>query len=317
MLVIGANLVVDRILTLDRLVPGRVMRPQRAEAGAGGKAVNVCRAAQAHGVRPPLVANLPGRFGAVVADLLRAEGHDVHPVPTAGEIRSAIIIREPGGRTTVLNEPGPSLSAADRTAFLDAVTAACPGHRLAVASGSLPPGATGLYADLVARVHEAGLRIVLDAARADLADALPAGPDVVTPNLAEALEVVTGTAQAETVEPDAPDPRAAALDAAQQLRGLGAGAAVVTAGRHGVALADADGRLWVEAPTVAEVNPIGAGDAFAAGLGLALERGEDLRSAVRLGVASATASVTTELAGQVDPEALAELLDSLGWEAPR
>ncbi len=315
MLVVGANLALDRTLRLGRLVPGQVQRPRSAEMTAGGKAVNVCRAAQAHGVRPRLVANLPGVLGRYVGDLLDHEGHDVRRVPTAGEIRSAILILEDDLRVTVLNEPGPVLSGGDRAALLGAVLQEAAGHRVAVLSGSLPPGPdSALYADLVAGLHAAGLRVVLDSARGALAAALPAGPDVVTPNLAEA-RVVLGEQVEEPVEPVAESARAGAVAAARGLAAAGATAALVTVGRHGVAGVDAAGAFWVAAPTVAEVNPIGAGDAFAAGLGIGLERGLDLRAATTLAVATGAASVACELAGDVDPALLATLHAGLGWEA--
>ena len=141
LLVLGANLGVDRTLRLERLRPGYVQRPRSAEATAGGKAVNICRASRAHGVRPRLVANLPGRVGELVGDMLAAEGHDVRRVATAGEARSQIIIIEDDARITVLNEPGPVLSEADLDSLLGALLEELPGHRVVAASGSLPPGA--------------------------------------------------------------------------------------------------------------------------------------------------------------------------------
>ncbi len=313
MIVLGANLTTDRTLYLDRLVPGHVIRPSRALATAGGKAVNVCRAATAHGVRPRLVANLPGRMGAVVGDLLDAEGHDVRRVPTSGEIRSAIVILETDLRTTVLNEPGPPLTPADRADLLDAFEAECPGHAVAVVSGSLPPGpgSAGLYAEVVTRAHRQGLQVVLDAAREDLLAALPAGPDVVTPNLSEALAVITGRPAAESVEAGGPDLRATAIEAAQELRARGAQSALVTVGRHGVAGAGAKGTFWIDAPAVRQVNPIGAGDSFAAGLGVGLERGLALREATALATATGAASVVTDLAGRVDVALMNQLLSTL------
>jgi 1-phosphofructokinase family hexose kinase len=309
-IVLGANLTMDRTLRLDRLVPGNVMRPRTAVVTAGGKSVNVCRASRAFGIRPKLIANLPGRTGELAGDLLDGEGHDVVRVATAGEIRTATVILEDDRRITVLNEPGPPLSRADRDVLLTAFEKHAPGHVVAAASGSLPPGpdAADLYAEVTRRAHALGLMLVLDAARGDLAAALPAGPDVVTPNLAEALAVLSGAPVGEAVEPDLPDLRASALDAADRLCAAGAGTALVTVGRHGVAASGAAGRFWVDSPRVPEVNAIGAGDAFAAGLACALEQGLDLAAATRRAVATGAASVATDLAGAVDPVLLARLL---------
>ncbi len=318
MIVLGANLTFDRTLRVERLVPGNVMRPRSAVVTAGGKSVNVCRASQAFGVHPRLIANLPGRTGGLVGDLLDAEGHDVLRVATTGEIRTATVILEDDGRTTVLNEPGPQLTSVDRKALLVAIARECAGQRIIVASGSLPPGeaASDLYHEVtrVGRAH--GLRVVLDAARDDLAAALPAGPDVVTPNLAEAIAVLSGAPVSEAVELDVPNLHEAALTAACQLRAAGAGAALVTVGRHGVAGADAHGLFWVRAPKVDEVNPIGAGDAFVGGLACSLDAGLGLREATARAVASGAASVSTDVAGRIDDAVLARLLADAApvWE---
>jgi 1-phosphofructokinase family hexose kinase len=316
-LVLGANLAIDRTLRMEQLRPGHVQRPRSADLTAGGKSVNVCRAAAAHRVRPRLVANLPGVLGAYVGDLLAAEGLDVVRVATAGEIRSATIILEEDGRTTVLNEPGPDLSEPDRAALLAAVRACLGGTDVVVLSGSLPPGtASDLYADVVAMARRRGQQTVVDAARQALAAVLAAGPDVVTPNLGEAIEalaLVNGgpTPLGESVEPDSDDVPRDATAAALALVAAGARAALVTAGRHGVAGADAQGTFWVQAPVVAEVNPIGAGDSFVAGLAAALEAGAGLREATLVAVATGSASVATPLAGRVDEATMQALLATL------
>jgi 1-phosphofructokinase family hexose kinase len=313
-LVLGVNLGVDRTLRLDVLRPGYVQRPRSAVATAGGKAVNICRASRAHGVRPRLIANLPGRIGALLGDMLAAEGHDVRRVLTSGEARSQIIVIEDDSRITVLNEPGAPLSPSDRTRLLGALLEELPGQRVVVASGSLPPGAPDdLYGRVVELARTSGALTIVDAARAALSACLPFEPDVVTPNLAEASVVLSGGAD-EAVEAGGDDPRSAALEAARGLRAAGARAALVTAGHHGVAGAAADGCFWIAAPVVAPVNPIGAGDSFAAGLAIALERGDALRDAALAAVATGSASVAHPLAGGVDALLVAELQPSLALE---
>ncbi len=347
MLALGANLTVDRTLRLAQLRPGSVQRPYEARATGGGKAVNVLRAASAHGARPLLVANLPGRAGLLIGDLLGDEGLNVVAVPTAGEARSAIIVLEDDGRVTVLNEPGPDLSRDDADRLLDALRsqARTGQHRVLAASGSLPPGiGDDFYAEVVAAGHEAGLTVIIDAARAALLAALPAGPDIVAPNLAEAewaLQHAAGHTElgsSEDVEPEGTDVPARALTAARALVRAGAGAALVSAGRYGLGVAiggfprtsarierdqefaarGEDGEefavdelittWWVSAPKVSVANPIGAGDALVAGLGVALERGDSLPEAACVAVATAAASVAHRMAGVVDAELLAQLL---------
>jgi fructose-1-phosphate kinase PfkB-like protein len=338
-LVVGANLCTDRTLRMERLVPGAVQRPRSAEMTAGGKAVNVCRAARAHGVHARLVGNLPGELGGIVVRLLVGEGIDVRRVATRGELRSAIVILEDDMRVTVLNEPGPPLEGADRTAFVDAVTEELSGHgvgtgqggraglgvgmghgvgighRVVVMSGSLPPAPEqDLYADLVDRARRAGVISVVDAARDALAAALQCGPDVVTPNLAEARGLLDAVA-AENVEPGGDDVPRQAMAAARALHARGAGAALVTVGRYGVAGVHAGGAFWVSAPSVRELNPIGAGDAFASGLAAGLEAGESIEAATVRAVASGSAAVPTPLAGQVDPVLFQRLLRTVTAEA--
>jgi 1-phosphofructokinase len=314
LLILGVNLGVDRTLRLEQLLPGYVQRPRSAEATAGGKAVNICRASRAYGVRPRLVANLPGRIGELVGDMLAAEGHDVRRVATAGEARSQIIIIEDDSRITVLNEPGPVLSQADLASLLGALLEELPGHRVVAASGSLPPGAPDdVYGRVVELARAAGALSVVDAARAALRACLPFEPDVVTPNLAEASAALLGRSD-EAVEADGVNPRVAALDAARGLRAAGARSALVTVGRHGVAGAAADGCFWVAAPSVRGVNPVGAGDSFVAGLAVALERGDGLREATIAAVATGSASVAHPLAGGVDPLLVAELHPALVLE---
>ena len=321
MLVVGSNLAVDRTLRMQRLEPGAVQRPYRADATAGGKAVNVCRAAAALGVRPRLVANLPGRTGVLIGDLLEEEGHDVRRVPTSGDARAAVIILEDSGRVTVINEPGPDLSPEDLAALVTAVEEEVTGHRVAVVTGSLPPQAPpDLYGRMTQLATGAGCRIILDASREALRQALPYRPSLVTPNLAEARTVLDASPTSgpdgapEPVETLGDDVRAVAITAAKELLDAGALAALVTAGRHGVAGAGGSTTFWVAAPAVAEINPVGAGDAFAAGLAVALERGAELPDAAVHAVATAAASVAHPIAGMLDPALQARLLSGIHVE---
>jgi 1-phosphofructokinase family hexose kinase len=316
LLVATPNIAVDRTVRLSELRPGQVLRPSRAVVTAGGKGLNVGRAVRALGGEPATLVSFRGRSDAEFVDrLFTVEPVRFVGVDVAGEARVATIYLEESGRVTVLNEPGPELTAGDWERYEQATAAELSGdrHQTLVCSGSLPPGAPDDgYARLVHIGHRAGVRVVVDAARTALAACLPAGPDVVTPNLAEAHGVLDGYTD-EAVDDGGLDSPERAAAAVQALCALGARSAAVTAGAAGVAYGELAGEaVWVRTRKVRVVNPIGAGDSFVAGLVYALEDGMSGVDAVTFAVATATASVEQDLAGGVDPRRVREIFAQLG-----
>jgi fructose-1-phosphate kinase PfkB-like protein len=347
MLVAGPNLTVDRTSTIPALRPGEVLRLTDVAVTPGGKGVNVVRAARALGVPATLVAFLPGHTGRAVAALIADEDLTLRGVPVGGEIRSTAVILEKGGRATVLNEPGPPIGGDDWRALETLVAEELAHHRVLVCSGSLPPGSPeDGYGRLTSRAHEAGRPAIVDANGPVLRAALAAHPDVVTPNLAEAEDILTNapSAAAPTGEPvrddDRTDEPAAVRDdsltsppldagadarageavaaladarpraeaAAVALVEAGARAAVVTAAAAGAAVADAARVTWIPAPQVVVRNPIGAGDVLTCALAAGLAAGEDVHEAARKAVVTAAASVEAPRAGDLEPARVAELL---------
>jgi 1-phosphofructokinase family hexose kinase len=314
LLVATPNIAVDRTVRLPELRPGQVMRPSRAVVTAGGKGLNVGRALHALDGGPATLVSFRGRSdGEFVDRLLAAEPVRFVGVDVPGEARVATIYLEQSGRVTVLNEPGPELTVADWERYEQAVAAelASGRHRTLVCSGSLPPGAPDeAYGRIVHIGHRAGVRVVVDAARAALAACLSAGPDVVTPNLAEAEGILNGHTDEAVDEAGLDVPRRAKA-AVRAMCELGARSAAVTAGAAGTAYGDIKGVVWVPTLKVSVVNPIGAGDSFVAGLVYALEDGSSGVEAVTFAVATATASVEQELAGGLDPLRVREIVSQL------
>jgi 1-phosphofructokinase len=306
-LVAGPNLTLDRLLRIDELRPGEVLRFSEATVAPGGKGVNVARVARRMGFQALLAALVPGRTGRAAVELLQDEGLRIVGVPTGGEVRAASIVLERSGRVTVLNEPGPAIEGEDWGAYERAVEARLAGHRFLVCIGSTPPGSPpNGYGRLVRLARDRGVPSLVDASGESLASALEAGADLVTPNLAEAEGLLLGGASQPAAE-RTPEMRDRALAAATALVARGAGTALVTVGA-GVAVDRGSDRWWVEAPAVAVRNPIGAGDSLVGGMVGSLERDHDFRSALGVGVAAASASVETDHPGLVDPERVRSLV---------
>ena len=77
-----------------------------------------------------------------------------------------------------------------------------------------------------------------------------------------------------------------------------------------------DGVEWrVSTRPVKAVNPVGSGDCFAAGLTLALQRGEGAAAALRLAAGAGAANAVSPYNGDVDP-ALAEELAGGAYAGP-
>ena len=275
----GPNLTIDRTLAIDELRPGEVLRFERAVVTPGGKGVNVARVARDLGADAVLVGLLPGRTGVAGAALLGDEGIVVRGVEVGGELRSTAVVLERSGRVTVLNEPGPPLAPGEWELYEGVVADALRGERCwrAVGRCRRAPRPTRTRAWSASRTPRARSAIV-DVGGEQLAAAVAAGADAVTPNLAEAEGLLHGRAD-ETVDTgDVGVVRERAVAAARALVERGAARAVVTAAEAGAAVADGWLARWVAAPAVAEVrNPIGAGDALVGGLGAGARAGRGVR----------------------------------------
>ncbi len=301
---LAANPSIDKLFEVERLVRGDIHRPSGFVQTAGGKGLNVARAVRALGEDVRVMAVLRGHAGRWLEDMLSAEGVDGGYVWTHGENRSSLSVadRETGGLTEFY-EHGSEIPASAWVELADLVARAFSEMSWLTISGSLPPGVDdGGYRDVVAEARAAGVRVALDADGERLRHALQAQPDVVKVNAAEASALL-----------DVPTARRdEALAAAQKLRELAGGddhAGVVTRGADGVVLAAPDGALYEGVLYVRGRYPVGSGDAFLAGLVVALERGEGWAGALRLALGAATANAELAGAGRLDrsrAEALAE-----------
>ena len=247
---------VDRTLAISRLVRGEVHRADSLRSDPAGKGVNISRALAAHGLETVAVVPTGGPVGKELGELLQAAKIAVAAFPIGGNVRSNISVVEPDGTVTKINEPGPTLSASEVALLLTTAVAASANATWAVVSGSLPPGAPeDLYAQLVTALRPSGALVAVDSSGPPLAAALPAGPDIIKPNLEELREL---TGQRIGTLGDV-------VEAAQKLRAGGVGAVLTSLGKDGAVLVDANGVLYANATVDKPLSTVGAGDATLAG----------------------------------------------------
>lgn len=286
LLAISLSPALDRTLLVDELVVGRVHRPIEVLELAGGKGLNVARAAHRLGADVTALAVLGGHSGAVAREMLEAEG--IRADVIRGDFPTRIcttVVCQRTGESTDFYEASPLVPTttwATLTGRAEELLAA--GLAWVTVSGSMP---RNLGIDAVAYVvelaHRSGARVALDTHGDALRSALRQGPDVIKVNVHEAAELVA---------PGSHDPLLCArlLHRRRESGWL----TIVTAGERG-AFAVTNQHTWTVPPPSVGRFPIGSGDTFLAGLVVGLERGTSVPQALAL--ASATAAANTQVPG--------------------
>lgn len=297
-LTVTLNAALDITYRVPALTPHASHRVTEVTERPGGKGLNVARVLAALGHDVTVTGFAGGDTGRTLRDRLAPEPRITDALaPVAGATRRTLAVVDAAtGDTTQLNEPGPAVTPAEWTAFLDAYDELVHREGLAAVAlcGSLPPGVpVGAYARLVRAARAARVPVLLDTSGEPLRRGVAARPDIVKPN-ADELAELTGSHE----------PAQATRDA----RRRGAHAVVASLGADGLLAVTADGGWRARPPKRVRGNPTGAGDSAVAGLlsGLA----ERLPWPDRLARAAAlsAATVVAPVAGEFDPSTYEELL---------
>jgi ribokinase len=259
------------------------------DIGPGGKGSNVAVGAARLGAQVDVIARLgDDDFGRRALPFWHAEGVGCDQVEVAeGEPNAvaSILVDERGeNRIAVFRGAGYRLSARQVRAARSVI------ERAAVLTMPLELHDEAIGAAL-AVARDAGVRAIVNPAPAR---ALPrewlAGIDVLTPNALEACQLGGLAADASPA------------DAGRRLLEQGIDAVVMTCGADGAWLFESGkAPLPVPAFAVQAVDTVGAGDAFNAGLAVALAEGATLADATRFASAAAALATTRRGAAEAMP----------------
>ena len=304
-LVLGPSL--DMSFRVDELRLGRIHRPIEAISCAGGKGLNMARAAHRLGADVRAIAALGGAVGDQIVELLGVDEVACTRVPLQTETRTCVSIgsERDGSLTEVYAHPTPL--AADETADLLRVYAAVlDQHRpdWVAFSGGLPPGVEQDDLRSIARLtSEAGAKLAIDTYGPALHTLTNAGADLVKINRTEA-EGFVGDAVAGLGE--------LAGEVARRANSL----SVVTDGEHGSAAAD-PARGAAARPVLVPASrrrggfPVGSGDSYFGGLLAALDRGDEIDQALLWAAAAGTANAMIPGAGKIEVETVHQIRTEL------
>ncbi len=302
-LTVTLNAAIDRTVAVPNFRLGRRHRAVESRTVAGGKGINVARALGLLG--QPVIATgfAGGPTGTRVLEQLRDEAILTDFTRIAGESRINLAVIDPtSGEQSEINERGPAVSPEEVGRFVERLDYLAAGAKVCVLAGTLPPGAgEDLYARLVKDLLAREIVVVLDAEGDSMLAGLRAGASVVTPNEAEAEELVGQ---------EFSDPGDLAQGLSELVR-LGAGEAAITRpdGCVAVVRAGAERRfLEVRTEPLDPVSTVGSGDAFLAGYVAGLYEGRSAEECLAFGVACGAESTQHFGAGTVDRGQVERLL---------
>ncbi len=290
-LVVGLSPAWQRTLVFDEFIPGKVNRAKHVSETASGKGVNVARVASILGAEVRLLTIAGGTRGQLLKARLRRQGLSARVVPVKSETRICQTLLTPDATTELVEEAGP-LSVAEVKNVARAFAAEVVKAELVVLTGTVPSGCGDIfYARLVDEARRHGVRVLIDAQKAQLLKALPRQPFLVKINRDE-------LAAATHVNCDRP---LGVLRASGKLSRSGPPWVVISDGVRNVFVSEGHGTraLILKPPHVKTRNSIGSGDAMMAGLAVGLLEGKSMIESVQLGIACGAANAMTAEPGFV------------------
>jgi 1-phosphofructokinase/tagatose 6-phosphate kinase len=289
------NAAIDKSLAVPNFRLGRRHRTVDQRTMAGGKGVNIARTLKALG--QPVIATgfAGGATGTHIVEQLTEESILNDFVRIREESRTNTSVLDPTtGQQTEINERGPAVSAQEVELFRDKLLYLARGAAIVVFAGSLPRGVEpDLYASLLKDLERLEVTTVVDTDGEPLRQAVKAEPDVVSPNIVEAEELVGHEFESE-------EDRSHAV---VEIAALGPREVIITRSDGCFAQVLVDGQKLLKRASIEPREPVarsGSGDAFLAGYLAARYEGRPPDQCLRFGVACGADSTARLGAGLID-----------------
>lgn len=274
------NPALDYTVWVADLAMGKTNRTARETLHFGGKGINVCAVLGALGEPSVALGFAAGFVGEALCNMLHC-AHITHDFVRLSQGETRINIKLKTGEETEINASGPDVPPDAIEALLAKLDMLCAGDTLVLA-GSVPRSVpSDIYEQMLMRIRDRDIRVVVDAERELLLPILPYRPFLIKPNLRELCDMV-GRELVSDQE---------IVQAARELQRLGARNVLVSLGGQGALLLDEAGEVHrAGAVGGAAVDTVGAGDSMIAGFLCGAKKGYACALQMGLAAGGATAS---------------------------
>ena len=274
----------DYIVSVEDFRPGLTNRTDSELLLPGGKGINVSIVLKNLGISSIALGFVAGFTGDEVGRRLTEMGVESGFIGI-GEGFTRINLKLQSIDGTEINGQGPKISREKVQMLMEQLSRLEEGDVLFL-SGSIPASMPdNTYQKIMERLDNRNVRIVVDATKDLLLNALPYHPFLIKPNnheLGEIFDVELGT-------------RSEVISYAGKLKERGAQNVLVSLAGEGAVLVAADGKVYeAPAPEGVLINGVGAGDSMVAGFMAGYMEKEDYEYAFHMGLAAGSASAFSE-----------------------
>jgi len=298
---------IDKVITLEQFLPGKVLQAEKSTQYPAGKGVNVGRTVTSLGEMVTLM-GIAGRSNIRDFQNLQSGVITTRFIEAPGETRMNISVFDQMNQlTTHIRTPGFEIKKQHIRELANQLENTITDDDIVVLAGSLPLGAAdSTYADFITVGKKAGARVILDASGESLRKGINARPFMIKPNIRELNEAVAQE-DLDTVEK--------IIAAAREIGARGVPLVVVSRGSEGaIAVSGEPEEVWsskvLSTGGRSPVNHVGCGDALVGGMAVGMSRGLGIPESLRLGVACGTANLFTPGPGQCDPKVIQQMKEN-------
>ncbi len=296
------NPALDKTVSLDTLMPGKLNRIKSVTVDAGGKGVNVAKMANVLGVDCVATGFCGGENGKLLLDKLDSLGikHDFVNVSSNTRTNTKVFDKTYG--ITELNESGAEVSKEEQQLLFEKLMSYAGDDTIFVLSGSTHINATkNYYSELITELKSKNQTVFFDADGEAFKNAVSKIPNFIKPNDHELL----GYLGKQTMNQNE------MFDACKDFVKSGIELVALSLGANGAAFFSKEEACFVEAIDVEVLSTVGAGDSMVAAAACAKQMGLSFLETAKLAVAASAGAVTTE--GTKPPTA--ELVEQLKKQA--
>lgn len=278
------NPAIDYVVKVEDLKLGELNRVKEEYMYCGGKGINVSNVLAALGVENTALGFIAGFTGDAIEAGVRKMGFHSDFIRLR-EGNTRINIKLKAGEESEINGNGPEIHEEELQQLFEKLDA-LKDEDILVLAGSIPPSLPqDVYEEIMRRLQEKKIRVVVDATKQLLLNVLKYRPFLVKPNNHELGEMfgVTLKGQDDIIK------------YAGKLKEMGAVNVLVSLAGDGAILLAENGEVYVAPCPKGKVkNSVGAGDSMVAGFLAGVLESGNYETALKLGIAAGSASAFSE-----------------------